>query len=219
MKEIYIAPSILSADFSKLYDEIKSLKKEGATYLHFDVMDGHFVPNISFGSYVLSCISKKVDLIKDVHLMITDPEKYFMDFIKAGADFITFHYEAIKKEEVLPLIKKIKENNCKVGLSIKPKTDPKEIVEFLPYLDLVLVMSVEPGFGGQSFMENSLNKIKFLSTLKEKNNYHYLLEVDGGINNLTAKKVIKAGAEILVSGSYIFKSENRKNAINSLKEE
>lgn len=219
MKEIFIAPSILSADFSSLYEEIKFLKDDGATYLHFDVMDGHFVNNISFGSYVLSCISKKVDLIKDVHLMITDPEKYYLDFVKAGADLITFHYEAIKENEIERLIKKIKESNVRVGISIKPNTDVKKLDPYLSILDLILIMSVEPGFGGQKFMENSLNKIEYLENKRKENNFLYKIEVDGGINDLTAPLVIKSGADILVSGSYIFKSKDRKNAIKLLKGE
>ena len=219
MKEIFIAPSILSADFSSLYDEIKFLKDDGATYLHFDVMDGHFVNNISFGSYVLSCISKKVDLIKDVHLMITDPEKYYLDFVKAGADLITFHYEAIKENEIERFIKKIKESNVRVGISIKPNTDVKKLDPYLSILDLILIMSVEPGFGGQKFMENSLNKIEYLENKRKENNFLYKIEVDGGINDLTAPLVIKSGADILVSGSYIFKSKDRKNAIKLLKGE
>ena len=219
MKEIFIAPSILSANFSSLYDEIKFLKDDGATYLHFDVMDGHFVNNISFGSYVLSCISKKVDLIKDVHLMITDPEKYYLDFVKAGADLITFHYEAIKENEIERLIKKIKESNVRIGISIKPNTDVKKLDPYLSILDLILIMSVEPGFGGQKFMENSLNKIEYLENKRKENNFLYKIEVDGGINDLTAPLVIKSGADILVSGSYIFKSKDRKNAIKLLKGE
>lgn len=219
MKEILIAPSILSADFSSLYDEIKSLKEDGASYLHFDVMDGHFVNNISFGSYVLNCISKKVDLIKDVHLMVTDPLKYYLDFVKAGADLITFHYEAIKEEEILLLINKIRENNVKVGISIKPNTDVKKVEPYLSFVDLILIMSVEPGFGGQEFIESSLEKINYLDKKRKENNFLYKIEVDGGINNLTAPKVIENGADILVSGSYIFKSKDRKNAIKLLKGE
>ncbi len=218
MKNIYVAASILSADFRKLEEEIIPLKEEGVDYLHFDVMDGHFVNNISFGSYVLNCIKDSTSLIKDVHLMISNPNKYIDDFIKAGADLITFHYEALSKNEIVPLINKIKENNVKVGMAIKPNTEIKEVLEYLYLLDLVLVMSVEPGFGGQKFMDNSVNKIKELNELKIHNNYHYLIEVDGGINDNTSKKCIENGVDILVSGSYIFKSKNRKDSISKLKE-
>lgn len=220
MKKIYVAPSILSADFSTLYLDIKDLKEQGASYLHFDVMDGHFVNNISFGSYVLSSISKKIELIKDIHLMISNPKKYYLDFVKAGADIITFHYEALNNdEEIFNLIKEIKNSGVMVGISIKPGTEVNKIIPFLNDIDLILVMSVEPGFGGQKFMSSSLNKIEFLKKEREKNNYHYKIEVDGGINSETAPLVKKSGADILVSGSYIFKSENRKNAINLLKGE
>lgn len=219
MKKFYIAPSILSADFSSLLEEIKSVEENGATYLHFDVMDGHFVKNISFGACVLKSIASKTSLIKDVHLMIENVDKYYLDFVKAGADIITFHYEALKKEDILPLIKEIKSNNVKVGLSIKPKTRVSSIKKFLPFLDLVLVMSVEPGFGGQSFLDNSLNKISLLNKLKKENKYNYLIEVDGGINEETAKKVRRRGVDILVSGSYIFKSSNKKEVISKLKGE
>lgn len=219
MREVFIAASILSADFKKLNDEIINLKNEGVDYLHFDVMDGHFVNNISFGSYILECIKDSTKLIKDVHLMIINPEKYYMDFIKAGADLITFHYEAIeKKEDIFLLINKIKENNVKVGISIKPNTKVNDILEFLAYVDLVLVMSVEPGFGGQKFIDTSLNKIRELYEIKNKNKYNFLIEVDGGINDKTSKGAILNGADILVSGSYIFKSKNRKESILKLKE-
>lgn len=219
MKKIEIAPSILSADFFKLNEEIKSLKEEGASYLHFDVMDGHFVPNISFGAYVLKCIKDKTDLIMDVHLMISDPIKYYLDFVNAGADLITFHYEAIDEKDIIPLINKIHENNVMTGISIKPNTKVEVLLPYLKDIDLVLVMSVEPGFGGQKFLDSALEKIRILNELKIKYNYSYKIEVDGGINDLTYKKVIELGADILVSGSYIFKSKNRKEAIKLLKGE
>ena len=219
MKKVFVAPSILSADFKNLEKEISSLKEEGASYLHFDVMDGHFVNNISFGPYVLKCIKNVTSLIIDVHLMISDPKKYYLEFIKNGANIVTFHYEAMKKEEILPLIELIHKEGAKVGLSIKPNTAPKEIEDFLPYLDLVLVMSVEPGFGGQEFMTNSLNKIKFFDKIRAENSYHFLIEVDGGINDITSRKCIEKGADILVSGSYIFKAESRMKAISLLKGE
>lgn len=217
MKEIFIAPSILSSDFSNLENEIKDLDKEGASYLHFDVMDGHFVNNISFGSYVLKCISNKTSLIKDVHLMIYNPKKYVKDFIDAGADIITFHFEAIKENEIEDLINYIHSFNKKVGIAIKPNTDVSVLKPYLKSLDLVLIMSVEPGFGGQEFIDSALNKIEYLKTIKNKYNYKYMIEVDGGINDVTSKLCIEKGVDILVSGSFIFHSKNRKETIENMK--
>lgn len=217
MKEIFIAPSILSSDFSNLENEIKDLDKEGASYLHFDVMDGHFVNNISFGSYVLKCISNKTSLIKDVHLMIYNPKKYVKDFIDAGADIITFHFEAIKENEIEDLINYIRSFNKKVGIAIKPNTDVSVLNPYLKSLDLVLIMSVEPGFGGQKFIDTALNKIEYLKTIKNKYNYKYMIEVDGGINDVTSKLCIEKGVDILVSGSFIFHSKNRKETIENMK--
>ena len=212
-----VSISILNANFLHLEDEILKAKNLGIKYLHFDVMDGHFVPNISFGAPILECISHKYSLINDVHLMISDPKKYVDDFIKAGADIITFHYEAIAEEtNIHELIKEIKDKNIKVGLSIKPHTDVKVLLPFLNELDLVLVMSVEPGFGGQKFMPLSLDKIEFLSKYKSKNSLKYLIEVDGGINNITFKECKKAGADITVIGSYLFKSKNIKESFDLL---
>ena len=212
-----VSISILNANFLHLEDEILKAKNLGIKYLHFDVMDGNFVPNISFGAPILECISHKYSLINDVHLMISDPKKYIDDFIKAGADIITFHYEAIAEEtKIHELIKEIKDKNIKVGLSIKPHTDVKVLLPFLNELDLVLVMSVEPGFGGQKFMPLSLDKIEFLSKYKSKNSLKYLIEVDGGINNITFKECKKAGADITVIGSYLFKSKNIKESFDLL---
>lgn len=212
-----VSISILNANFLHLEDEILKAKNLGIKYLHFDVMDGHFVPNISFGAPILECISHKYSLINDVHLMISDPKKYIDDFIKVGADIITFHYEAIAEEtNIHELIKEIKDKNIKVGLSIKPHTDVKVLLPFLNELDLVLVMSVEPGFGGQKFMPLSLDKIEFLSKYKSKNSLKYLIEVDGGINNITFKECKKAGADITVIGSYLFKSKNIKESFDLL---
>lgn len=219
MKKVYVAASILSADFKNLEKEISNLKNDGVDYLHFDVMDGHFVKNISFGSYILSCIKDTSKLINDVHLMIDNPKFYYQDFINAGADIITFHYEAVDKNEVIPLIREIKSKGIKVGLSIKPATRVDLIKDFLKELDLVLVMSVEPGFGGQKFIENSLNKIKELDDLRKSLNLNFLIEVDGGVNDLTSKKIINSNADILVSGSYIFKSKSRKESIMKIKGE
>ena len=204
-----VAPSILSADFSKLLEEIKSV--EDAEFLHIDIMDGHFVPNITIGPLVVNSIKNKVDMIFDCHLMISNPLKYAIEFIKSGAHYITFHIEALNNhEEVIELINLVHENNCLVGISVKPNTDVKVLDPYLELIDLALVMSVEPGFGGQSFMECSLDKIKYLSEMKKKNNYKYLIEVDGGINEKTADLVKSAGVEVIVAGTYVFKNEDRK---------
>lgn len=211
-----VAPSILSADFSILKNEIDSVSN--AQYLHIDVMDGHFVPNITIGPVVLNSI-KDISLVKDVHLMITDPIKYAPKFIDAGADIVTFHYEALNSDdEILSLIKLIKGKGCKAGISIKPNTSVKVLDQFLDKVDLILVMSVEPGFGGQNFMPSALSKIAYLKDKKLENGYEYLIEVDGGINNETAKDCAKSGVDILVAGTFIFKSDNRRVLIDNLKE-
>lgn len=207
-----VAPSILSANFAYLLQEVQEVESYGATYLHIDVMDGHFVPNITLGPTVYQHLRAHVKMIFDVHLMISNPQKYIKDFVQAGADIITFHYEAVS--DVLDTINLIKSFNVKVGISIKPNTDVKVLNPYLKNLDLVLIMSVEPGFGGQEFMENALEKIKYLKTHQSK--YNYLIEVDGGINQQTGQMCLQAGADILVAGSYIFKAKNRKKAVESL---
>lgn len=210
-----VAPSILAANFNNLFEEVKSV--ESADYLHIDVMDGHFVPNISLGACVYQGLKNKVDLVFDVHLMISDPMKYAIDFIKAGADIITFHYEAVQtKEEINELIDFIHEHKVKVGISVKPKTDIKVLDDFLDKIDLVLVMSVEPGFGGQSFIPTALDKIKYLSELKKEKGLNYEIEVDGGINKETSVLCANAGCEVLVAGTYIYKSESRKRLIEEM---
>lgn len=212
-----ISPSLLSANFANLQKDIASIEESKAEWLHYDVMDGHFVPNISFGYSILNDVSKITNLFLDVHLMISDPLKYIDEFVKAGADLITFHYEAYDDINLIKeTIKTIKGANVKVGLSIKPNTTVEEIEGFIEDLDLVLVMSVEPGFGGQSFMENSLDKIAELRKIIDENNYNCLIEVDGGINQDTAKKVKSVGCDVAVAGSYVFKQENRKVAVESL---
>ena len=216
MKKVEISPSILASDFKKLDSEIKDIIDGGAKYLHFDVMDGRFVKNISFGIPVLESLKKgNYKIIFDVHLMIVEPQNYIKDFLDAGADILTIHYEAIKSKDIEKISHLIHEKNKKFGLSIKPNTKVNEIADYLKYLDLVLVMSVEPGFGGQKFIESSVDKIKELNLLR--GNYNYLIEVDGGINSETAKLCKQVGADILVAGSYIFKNNDRKEAIESLR--
>lgn len=212
MNKTIVAPSILSADFSDLKTEIAKIETNGADWVHVDVMDGHFVPNITIGACVVKDIRKTTKLPLDVHLMIENPEKYIDDFISAGSDIITFHLEASK--EPLKLAKKIKENNIKVGISIKPKTKVEEILPLLNEIDLILIMTVEPGFGGQKFMPECAEKIK---QIKSQNIKNLIIEVDGGINAETGKLCKEYGANALVAGNYIYKSNDIKKAIESLK--
>tara|TARA_B100001540_G_scaffold290459_1_gene287194 strand:- start:183 stop:842 length:660 start_codon:yes stop_codon:yes gene_type:complete len=206
MKKIQISPSILSADFSQLGNEIKRLELGGADLIHVDVMDGHFVPNLTIGPPVIKALRNYTKLPFDVHLMISPVHKYIKDFANAGADIITIHPEAT--ENLADSIKHIKNFKKKVGLSLNPNTELKVINDYLDQIDLVLIMSVYPGFGGQKFMPEILNKIKEVKEIKEKNNYKFDIEVDGGINFSNYQSVIKAGANILVSGTTIFK-ENK----------
>ncbi|OUQ01899.1 ribulose-phosphate 3-epimerase [Thomasclavelia spiroformis] len=212
---VKIAPSLLSANFACLKQEIDKI--EAAEWIHYDVMDGHFVPNISFGYSILKDISKVTDKYLDVHLMISDPFKYVDNFIASNASLIVFHYEAVEENEIDELIKHIKNNNIDVGIAIKPDTCQDVLKPFLSQLDLVLVMSVEPGFGGQTFNHSAIEKISKLAKLREENNYHYLIEVDGGINESTAKLCRQAGVDVLVAGSYVFNSDDYTKAIESLK--
>ncbi len=214
---VKVAPSVLAANFAYLGDEIKKIEEGGAHWIHYDVMDGHFVPNISFGYSILQNISKVTNMYLDVHLMITDPNKYYQEFINAGANLIVFHVEAMENIEACKkLIEEIKQKGVDVGVSIKPATPVSDIEVLLKDLDVVLVMSVEPGFGGQSFNEIALDKISTLKQLKVENNYTYLIEVDGGINQDTGRQCIDSGAEVLVAGSYIFNSDCYKTKIDTL---
>ncbi len=215
MKNVLIAPSILSADFSNLSKDISCVELAGADWLHIDVMDGHFVPNITIGPVVVKSIKKVSKLFFDVHLMISEPEKYWESFYKAGADLIVFHNEISCDKKLL--IQQIKNKGIKVGISIKPKTPVSDIYDILPLVDVVLVMTVEPGFGGQSFMHDMTGKISQLRNIIDKEKYKCLVEVDGGINDKTAIECVKAGADVLVSGSYIFASENPQQILKGLK--
>ncbi len=210
MLKIKIAPSILSCDFSRLADEIKRLEAGRADLVHIDVMDGNFVPNITIGPDIVKAIRDNTSLILDVHLMIDEPLKLAKRFIDAGADILTFHIEAQKNP--LILIKEIKKGNIKTGLSIKPKTPLSRIKDFLEEIDMVLIMSVEPGFGGQSFMSEVLPKIRELRKIFGRD-----IEVDGGISDKNAKEVITAGANVIVAGTYVFRSADITKAIASLR--
>jgi ribulose-phosphate 3-epimerase len=206
MKKIQISPSILSADFSQLGSEIKKLEEGGADLIHVDVMDGHFVPNLTIGPPVIKNLRKYTKLPFDVHLMIAPVHKYIENYAEAGADIITIHPEATKNlRDSINLIKKF---GKRVGVSLNPKTEIETVITEIENIDLILVMSVNPGFGGQKFMPEVLDKIKKLKKIKDENNYKFNIEVDGGINFSNSKKVLEAGADILVSGTTVFKENN-----------
>ena len=213
MNNIIISPSILSADFVNLERDIKRIEEAGADWVHIDVMDGHFVPNITIGIPVVKAIKGITKLPLDVHLMIENPDKYIGAFAKAGADIITLHYEACE-DNLKENIDLIKACNVKVGVSIKPKTSQERLYPYLKDIDLTLVMTVEPGFGGQEFLHHCAMKIP---KIKELVNDNFIIQVDGGINNITSKICTSLGANSLVAGSYIYGSSDIKASINSLK--
>ena len=206
MKKIQISPSILSADFSQLGNEIKKLEEGGADMVHVDVMDGHYVPNLTIGPPVIKSLRKHTKLLFDVHLMISPVHKYIEDFANAGADIITIHPEAT--DDLQDSIKKIKEFNKKVGVSLNPESKLELIENSLDQVDLVLIMSVNPGFGGQKFIPEVLEKVKKLKQLRTDGKLNFDIEIDGGINFENSKSAINAGVDILVSGTTIFKSNN-----------
>lgn len=214
----FISPSLLSADKNRLLEEIKTVEKYGAEYLHWDVMDGKFVPNTSYTVEQVQEYAHKHNMINDVHIMVVDPEIEAPLFAKAGADIVTFHIEAVDSlESAEKIIDQLHSLNCKAGISVKPNTAVEEIFPLLKKLDLALVMSVEPGKGGQKFMPIALEKIAKLRSFIDERSYKCLIEVDGGINGETGQECLKAGVDILVAGSYLFGHEDIKERMESLR--
>lgn len=210
-----IAPSLLSADFADLKSELKSIEEAGCTVLHYDVMDGHFVPNISFGADILHDVHQITNMELDVHLMISDPMFYVDRFVKAGASYISFHIEAMESvEKTHELIKKINEAGVKASIALNPGTSYEAVIPFLDEIDMILVMSVQPGFGGQKFNPVAIDKIAALSKYKKEKGF--LIEVDGGINATTIQDVRKAGCDLFVAGSAVFNQNDRKKAVEAL---
>ncbi len=210
-----VAPSLLSADFLRLAEEIKMVNKSEADWFHLDIMDGMFVPNITFGFDIIKQINKLANKPLDVHLMIEKPERYIEKFAEAGADLITVHYEAAN--HLHRLVMQIKETGSKAGVAINPHTPVTCLEEIIPYSDMILIMSVNPGFGGQKFIQTSVEKVRKLNLMRKEKNLSMLIEVDGGVNLDTGKQLIEAGANVLVAGSFVFKSNNPTETIKKLK--
>lgn len=211
-----VSASILSADMLKLGEEVRKLEKNNVDMLHFDVMDGIFVNNITYGIPILNSINKITDITLDVHLMISEPLKYVNAFADNGADIITFHIES--KSDPLETINAIKQKGVKAAIALKPNTPVAVVEKFVPYLDMILIMTVEPGFGGQKFIESTVSKIRDLRKFITDNELSADIQVDGGIDAVTSQKVKSAGANVLVSGSYLFKSENMSDAVKHIRE-